>query len=179
MGGGWFRSYMWLAGGGSGRCYNTMELSTCYDNSQGWLFSPNSYGVAVVRMGIRKFSWLVAWQWLDDLAVSDSTTLETKNIFECVDIILNLNRARLLWVLQVAPALAAGCTIVVKPAELTPLTALAAAELALQAGIPSVSSLEQIVPSPLVQFCRFTSSYSRQYISCSFVFCFVIEKKPC
>ncbi|KAG0593610.1 hypothetical protein M758_UG003300 [Ceratodon purpureus] len=38
---------------------------------------------------------------------------------------------------KVAPALAAGCTIVVKPAELTPLTALAAAELALQAGIPS------------------------------------------
>jgi succinate-semialdehyde dehydrogenase len=36
----------------------------------------------------------------------------------------------------VAPALAAGCTIIVKPAELTPLTALAAAELALQAGIP-------------------------------------------
>jgi succinate-semialdehyde dehydrogenase len=37
---------------------------------------------------------------------------------------------------KVAPALAAGCTIIVKPAELTPLTALAAAELALQAGIP-------------------------------------------
>jgi succinate-semialdehyde dehydrogenase len=38
---------------------------------------------------------------------------------------------------KVAPALAAGCTIVLKPAELTPLTALAAAELAVQAGIPS------------------------------------------
>ncbi|KAG0617978.1 hypothetical protein M758_4G029600 [Ceratodon purpureus] len=37
---------------------------------------------------------------------------------------------------KVAPALAAGCTAVVKPSELTPLTALAAAELALQAGIP-------------------------------------------
>ncbi|CAM6019369.1 unnamed protein product [Sphagnum balticum] len=37
---------------------------------------------------------------------------------------------------KVAPALAAGCTIIVKPSELTPLTALAAAELALQAGIP-------------------------------------------
>ncbi|KAG0590038.1 hypothetical protein M758_1G064200 [Ceratodon purpureus] len=37
---------------------------------------------------------------------------------------------------KVAPALAAGCTVVVKPSELTPLTALAAAELALQAGIP-------------------------------------------
>uniref|UniRef100_UPI0030846FE5 Succinate-semialdehyde dehydrogenase n=1 Tax=Physcomitrium patens TaxID=3218 RepID=UPI0030846FE5 len=37
---------------------------------------------------------------------------------------------------KVAPALAAGCTVVIKPSELTPLTALAAAELALQAGIP-------------------------------------------
>ncbi|KAJ8761175.1 hypothetical protein K2173_001231 [Erythroxylum novogranatense] len=37
---------------------------------------------------------------------------------------------------KVGPALASGCTVVVKPSELTPLTALAAAELALQAGIP-------------------------------------------
>jgi len=37
---------------------------------------------------------------------------------------------------KVAPALAAGCPVVIKPAELTPLTALAAAELAVRAGIP-------------------------------------------
>lgn len=37
---------------------------------------------------------------------------------------------------KVGPALACGCTVVVKPSELTPLTALATAELALQAGIP-------------------------------------------
>ncbi len=37
---------------------------------------------------------------------------------------------------KVAPALAAGCTVIIKPAELTPLTALAAAELAMRAGIP-------------------------------------------
>lgn len=37
---------------------------------------------------------------------------------------------------QVAPALAAGCTAVVKPAEDTPLSALAICELAKQAGIP-------------------------------------------
>jgi len=37
---------------------------------------------------------------------------------------------------KVAPALAAGCTAVVKPAELTPLTALKLAQLAEQAGIP-------------------------------------------
>ena len=37
---------------------------------------------------------------------------------------------------KVAPALAAGCPVVIKPAELTPLTALAAAELAQRAGMP-------------------------------------------
>lgn len=37
---------------------------------------------------------------------------------------------------KVAPALAAGCTIIVKPASQTPLTALALGELAVQAGIP-------------------------------------------
>jgi len=35
-----------------------------------------------------------------------------------------------------APALAAGCTVVMKPAELTPLTAIRLAELALEAGVP-------------------------------------------
>jgi aldehyde dehydrogenase (NAD+) len=37
---------------------------------------------------------------------------------------------------KVAPALAAGCTIVMKPAEFTPLTALAFAEIARDAGLP-------------------------------------------
>ncbi|MBH9579105.1 NAD-dependent succinate-semialdehyde dehydrogenase [Inhella proteolytica] len=37
---------------------------------------------------------------------------------------------------KVAPALAAGCTVVVKPAEQTPLCALALAELARRAGLP-------------------------------------------
>lgn len=42
---------------------------------------------------------------------------------------------------KVGPALACGCTVVIKPSEYTPLTALAAAELALQAGIPPVCFL--------------------------------------
>jgi succinate-semialdehyde dehydrogenase/glutarate-semialdehyde dehydrogenase len=37
---------------------------------------------------------------------------------------------------KVAPALAAGCTVVLKPASLTPLTALAFAQLMLDAGLP-------------------------------------------
>ena len=38
---------------------------------------------------------------------------------------------------KVAPALAAGCPVIIKPAELTPLTALATVELAIRAGIPA------------------------------------------
>ena len=38
---------------------------------------------------------------------------------------------------KVAPAVAAGCTIVIKPAEQTPLSALAIAELAHRAGVPA------------------------------------------
>lgn len=43
-----------------------------------------------------------------------------------------------------APALAAGNTVVLKPAEMTPLTAIRLAELALQAGIPE--GVFQVVP---------------------------------
>jgi phenylacetaldehyde dehydrogenase len=46
----------------------------------------------------------------------------------------NFPLAIALW--KVAPALAAGCTVVLKPSEETPLTALRLAELAMEAGFP-------------------------------------------
>ncbi|CAG9129120.1 unnamed protein product [Plutella xylostella] len=42
-----------------------------------------------------------------------------------------------MFVWKIAPALAAGCTVVVKPAEQTPLTALAVAALVKEAGFPA------------------------------------------
>src|SRR5262249_35903793 len=67
-----------------------------------------------------------------------------------------------------APALAAGNTVVLKPAELTPLTALRLAELALDAGIPEgVFTVlpgegavvgERFVTHPLVRKVCFTGS---------------------
>ncbi|HKT72347.1 MAG TPA: aldehyde dehydrogenase family protein [Steroidobacteraceae bacterium] len=47
----------------------------------------------------------------------------------------NLPTLIALW--KIAPALAAGCSIVIKPSETTPLTALKLAELAIAAGIPA------------------------------------------
>ena len=70
---------------------------------------------------------------------------------------------------KVAPALAAGCPVVIKPAELTPLTALAAAELAIRAGIPAgvlnvvtsthASDIGKVLcASPIVRHLSFTGS---------------------
>lgn len=70
---------------------------------------------------------------------------------------------------KVAPALAAGCTVVVKPSEETPLSALALAELAMQAGIPAgvlnlVVGLDApaigraLTESPIVRKLSFTGS---------------------
>lgn len=57
---------------------------------------------------------------------------------------------------KIAPALAAGCTVVLKPAPQTPLTALRLAELALEAGIPEgvlnvLTSSEAAVGEALVK----------------------------
>ncbi len=53
-----------------------------------------------------------------------------------VGAIVPWNFPTLLLVWKIAPALAAGCTIVLKPAEETPLTALFVAKLAAEAGFP-------------------------------------------
>lgn len=47
---------------------------------------------------------------------------------------------------KVAPALAAGCTIVLKPASATPLTALLLGEICLEAGIPA--GVVNVLPGP-------------------------------
>lgn len=69
---------------------------------------------------------------------------------------------------KVGPALAAGCTIIVKPAEQTPLTALAIAALAEQAGVPAgvlnvitgdaVAIGGELTSSPVVRKLSFTGS---------------------
>ena len=69
---------------------------------------------------------------------------------------------------KVAPALAAGCTIILKPAEQTPLSALALAELAERAGVPAgvfsvvtgkASAIGGVMTaSPIVRKLTFTGS---------------------
>ena len=54
-----------------------------------------------------------------------------------VGAIIAWNFPFLLATWKIAPALAAGCTVVLKPAEETPLTALRLGEIALEAGLPA------------------------------------------
>ncbi|MBS0565464.1 MAG: aldehyde dehydrogenase family protein, partial [Proteobacteria bacterium] len=53
-----------------------------------------------------------------------------------VGLVLPWNFPLLMLAWKIGPALAAGCSVIVKPAEETPLTALRLAELAMEAGIP-------------------------------------------
>ena len=53
-----------------------------------------------------------------------------------VGLVLPWNFPLLMLAWKIGPALAAGCSVIVKPAEQTSLTALRAAELAMEAGIP-------------------------------------------
>ncbi|KAG0492552.1 hypothetical protein HPP92_005950, partial [Vanilla planifolia] len=68
--------------------------------------------------------------------VNDRRLLVLKQAVGVVGAITPWNFPLAMITRKVGPALAAGCTVVVKPSEYTPLTALAAAELALRAGIP-------------------------------------------
>ncbi|MGW4477019.1 aldehyde dehydrogenase family protein [Nonomuraea sp. NPDC004354] len=61
-----------------------------------------------------------------------------------VGVIVPWNFPMVIMTWGVAPALAAGNTVIVKPAEWTPLTALRLAELALEAGLPE--GVLQVVP---------------------------------
>jgi succinate-semialdehyde dehydrogenase / glutarate-semialdehyde dehydrogenase len=69
---------------------------------------------------------------------------------------------------KISPALAAGCTVVVKPAPETPLSALALAELAVRAGVPpgvlnvvtgdAKAIGGELTSNPLVRMITFTGS---------------------
>ena len=65
---------------------------------------------------------------------------------------------------KVAPALAAGCSVILKPAESTPLSALALAELAARAGIPP-GVFNVIVGDPIMIGETLTSSTKIQKLT--------------
>lgn len=80
--------------------------------------------------------------WADKIAGEviparpDALTYVTRQPVGVVAAIVPWNFPLMNAVWKIAPALACGCTVVLKPAELTPLSALRLGELALAAGLP-------------------------------------------
>ena len=66
----------------------------------------------------------------------DALTYTVREPMGVVGAIIPWNFPLMIGMWKIAPALACGCTVVLKPAELTPLTALRIGELALEAGLP-------------------------------------------
>lgn len=66
----------------------------------------------------------------------DALTYTVREPVGVVGAIVPWNFPIMIGMWKIAPALACGCTLVVKPAELTPLTAIRVGELALEAGLP-------------------------------------------
>lgn len=100
---------------------------------------------------------------------SGRRTLALKQAVGVVAAITPWNFPNAMVTRKVAPALAAGCTVVLKPAEDTPLSALALAELAHEAGFPPgilniitcqvpVAVGEELTANPLVRKLSFTGS---------------------
>lgn len=68
---------------------------------------------------------------------TDALTYTVREPVGVVGAIIPWNFPLMIGMWKLAPALACGCTVVLKPAELTPLTALRVGELALKAGFPA------------------------------------------
>src|SRR6266702_4530219 len=66
----------------------------------------------------------------------DALTYTIREPVGVVGAIIPWNFPMMIGMWKIAPALACGCTMVVKPAELTPLSMLRIAELLLEAGLP-------------------------------------------
>jgi aldehyde dehydrogenase (NAD+) len=68
---------------------------------------------------------------------ADALTYTVREPLGVVAAIVPWNFPLMIGMWKIAPALACGCTVVLKPAEITPLTALRLGELALEAGFPA------------------------------------------
>jgi len=86
----------------------------------------------------------------------DAVTYTVREPVGVVGAIIPWNFPMMIGMWKIAPALACGCTMVVKPAEITPLSMLRIAELLLEAGLPPgvfnvVTGKGSVVGDALVQ----------------------------
>ncbi len=98
----------------------------------------------------------------------DAMSLIVKEPLGVCALIVPWNYPMLMATQKVAPALAAGCTIILKPAEQTPMTALELARIAAEAGLPNgvlnvvtgfgTEAGQPLLTHPLVDKVSFTGS---------------------
>lgn len=100
----------------------------------------DAWGIEL-RALINSYRWYaeMADKELDEISPvgDDDLALITREPVGVVAVVTPWNFPLTLSAWKIAPALAVGCTVVHKPADLTPLTAVRIAELALEAGIPA------------------------------------------
>ena len=100
----------------------------------------DAWGIEL-RALINTYRWYaeMADKELDEISPvgEDDLALITREPVGVVAVVTPWNFPLTLSAWKIAPALAVGCTVVHKPADLTPLTAVRIAELALEAGIPA------------------------------------------
>lgn len=118
---------------------NTDDLAVLMTTEQG---KPLAEARGEVRYGASFIEWFAeegkrAYGDIIPSPVNGQRLLVVKQPVGVVAAITPWNFPNAMITRKVAPALAAGCTAVVKPSEETPLSALALAELATRAGIPS------------------------------------------
>lgn len=115
------------------------ELATMLSVEMGKPIS-DAWGIEL-RALINTYRWYaeVADKELDEVSPvgDDALALITREPVGVVAVVTPWNFPLTLSAWKIAPALAVGCTVVHKPADLTPLTAVRIGELALEAGIPA------------------------------------------
>jgi acyl-CoA reductase-like NAD-dependent aldehyde dehydrogenase len=144
-----FNSKEWQRMGGAGRAAVLWRLSELVERDAeeiAWLETVNQ-GKPIFESAKVEGPFIVSLLryyagWADKIQGETIPVLPTclnytlKQPVGVVGMIVPWNFPLLLTMWKLAPALAAGCTAVIKPAELTPLTALKMGALCLEAGIP-------------------------------------------
>ncbi len=102
---------------------------------------PIDYAYSIeMRTTIACYRWYA--EWADKLVGEvpevgpEALALITREPIGVVGVVVPWNFPMTLLAWKVAPALAVGCTVVVRPSELSPLSAIRLAEIALEAGLP-------------------------------------------
>lgn len=123
------------------------DLAVILSSEQG---KPYEEALGEIRYGSAYIEWFAeeAKRNYGKIIPSPQQGKRTKTIVQPIGVaacITPWNFPNAMLARKIAPALAAGCTVVCKPASETPLSALALAQLAKEAGIPA--HVIQVIPS--------------------------------